>query len=216
MQATISAHRTCHNCPRRDIYVFDLVLQAEHLTAQRMATLTSEHGPDHVLGIAKLRGRAAKAATEPGETYQSPVYLNSVSDDLNFANPINTGLPRRDSSDDGDLHENSDAKSDGVKSENDDPDNEAEEHHMIDALMDFFGGNEFVMEGKALGFIGITNPVRKAIFMLLHNPLFDFFILICILINCVILYFQVPGVKNSHSESFNSAGALIGVQQLYT
>jgi hypothetical protein len=181
-----------------------------------MATLTSEHGPDHVLGIAKLRGRAAKAATEPGETYQSPVYLNSVSDDLNFANPINTGLPRRDSSDDGDLHENSDAKSDGVKSENDDPDNEAEEHHMIDALMDFFGGNEFVMEGKALGFIGITNPVRKAIFMLLHNPLFDFFILICILINCVILYFQVPGVKNSHSESFNSAGALIGVQQLYT
>ena len=182
---------------------------------QRMATLTSEHGPDHVLGIAKLRGRTAKAAKEPAETNQSPVYLNPVSDDLNFANPMHTGSPRRDSSDDGVLHENSDAESDGVRSENDAPDNEAEEHHMIDALMDFFGGNEFVMEGKALGFIGMTNPVRKAIFMLLHNPLFDFFILFCILINCVILYFQVPGVKNSHSESFNSAGALIGVQRLY-
>jgi hypothetical protein len=181
-----------------------------------MATLASAHGPGHVLGIAKLRGRAVKAAKAPGETYQSPEYLNPVSDDLNFANPINTGLPRRDSSDDGDLDENSDAKLDGVRSENDTPDNEAEEHHTIDALMDFFGGNEFVMQGKALGFIGMTNPVRKAIFMLLHNPLFDFFILICILINCVILYFQVPGVKNSHSESFNSAGALIGVQRLYT
>ena len=171
-----------------------------------MATLTSEHGPDHVLGIAKLRGRAAKAAKEPAETNQSPVYLNPVSDDLEFANPIHPGSPIFDS----------DAKSDGVRSENDAPDNEAEEHHMIDALMDFFGGNEFVMEGKALGFIGMTNPVRKAIFMLLHNPLFDFFILFCILINCVILYFQVPGVKNLHSESFNSAGALIGVQRLYT
>ena len=78
-------------------------------------------------------------------------------------------------------------------------------------LQDLFGGIEFVMEGNALGFIGMDNPVRKVppcisnaihtrlsfggrsnnpvcgqiIFNVLHTMYMDLFIMFCILINCL-------------------------------
>ena len=179
-------------------------------------TTRPAHSSDHVLGLAKLRGRGA-------EKFEAETFDNSSS--IAFENPVQDRLPEVDDNstyeppyefEESELaEERKDSTSGVLGGASETPRSGlsailpeslvALEHDIISGILDAFGGShEFAMEGNALGFIPETNQVRKAIFLLLHNSLVDFFIIACILANCVILYFQVPGVKALRSDSFNS------------
>ena len=165
-----------------------------------MATRPAQSS-DHVLGLSKLRGRGVAKEVDPITDSSLESFENSV---VEFKNPVQSelGEESKDSTS-GVLGGASGGATEAARSqlsqlvplEND----------ILGGILDAFGGGqEFAMEGNALGFIPETNPVRKAIFLLLHNPLVDVFIIICIGANCIILYFQVPGVRALRTDSFNS------------
>ena len=68
---------------------------------------------------------------------------------------------------------------------------------------------EFVVEGKALGFLGADNPARQAIFKIMFNPVTDFFVMVLVTVSFVVLFMQLPSKVDSLSQGEHDNIAIV-------
>jgi len=68
---------------------------------------------------------------------------------------------------------------------------------------EFFGGkrNEIVRRPlKCCGGWSIHSPLRSISLTVVSNKYFEFFILLCILVNCIVMAMETPGIEEDASH----------------